>query len=537
MKYIKLYEAFESDTISRVISFLQKKVGKDSSMKFLYELKKMVSNLDVPIGNIKDSDIKYTGTKRALNISAPDGYEMDIFCLKFFFSLDGEYNGVLGSGKNNVKFNKSLLKTEKREFNRDKINNSDYDIITDEIGLTTGRLERVKDYSSLKTGDVLVGLLGGSRYYLVKFTIFKSAEDNYIYGIHNNPHLSGGSPWGTEWRKFGRYSWSLGLIVNDTTIQPGHDHGYLYKYTPSDKPLEIDGFVIPSSSENLYDVFSHNFPLSDGNLYNWNRDNINLLEKILNSSFSIVVYLDDIDSLSTIRKNRKDNRSGALAIRKDIRKENIDRYLSKILDKRGISPNMDFNNLQNFIVSAICGDYSSFVLNSYVPSIISNLIDGLSDILELSSEVDGNHDQLVLLFMDIQRKYKNYFMGNDGVKSRYVDGLSYLKRFLSGIKNGEKVIEYLDAYKDIGVYMNKSISSMDINTLEDLMFVNTKLKYINDIMNSRLLKPNRTLSRMLDSITDISSINHNSILSMDVGVIESEIEKAKKLKGYVESLL
>ena len=44
MKYIKLYEAFESDIMTETIKFLTKKIGKSHSQRFKEIIKKVKDN-------------------------------------------------------------------------------------------------------------------------------------------------------------------------------------------------------------------------------------------------------------------------------------------------------------------------------------------------------------------------------------------------------------------------------------------------------------------------------------------------------------
>jgi hypothetical protein len=157
MKYIKqryqfLNEAFESKAISKTLAYLDK-VGNKSKSEFLKTLKKMKDNYDYPIDKIDDAFIKYTNRKEALKMKF-DGELQNpwkIYCLKFWFSLESGYLGYTATSNKNYKY--SVLKKGKNEpFNSDEL-----DYIKTKFDKKTGLLIPVKDYSSLRTGEKVIG--------------------------------------------------------------------------------------------------------------------------------------------------------------------------------------------------------------------------------------------------------------------------------------------------------------------------------------------------------------------------------------------
>ena len=69
MKYMKLFEAFESDTMTETIKFLTKKIGKLHSQRFKEIIKRIEANLNVPIDKISDDDVLYTTKNKAVKIT------------------------------------------------------------------------------------------------------------------------------------------------------------------------------------------------------------------------------------------------------------------------------------------------------------------------------------------------------------------------------------------------------------------------------------------------------------------------------------
>jgi len=66
MKYLMLFEAFEANALSKMMAFLAKKTDSNSKERFRDKLKTLITQLDIPIDKIKDSDIKYLNRTQAL---------------------------------------------------------------------------------------------------------------------------------------------------------------------------------------------------------------------------------------------------------------------------------------------------------------------------------------------------------------------------------------------------------------------------------------------------------------------------------------
>lgn len=62
MKYIKLFEAFDSAQISKTLKFV-KKGDRD---RFLDDLKKICSSIDAPLSSLSDDVFQYLPYKKAM---------------------------------------------------------------------------------------------------------------------------------------------------------------------------------------------------------------------------------------------------------------------------------------------------------------------------------------------------------------------------------------------------------------------------------------------------------------------------------------
>ena len=162
MKYLMLFEAFESNALSKMMKFLAKKVDTNSKERFKDKLKRLITQFDIPIDKISDKDVKYLNRNQALKLRNVDKVENDkgIYCLKFWFSMDQGYLGFTGTGNNSMDF-ESYIKYNKR--NRDRGQNtpfgdSELNYIKNNLNIKTGKLTPVKDYNDLTHKQLVIGI-------------------------------------------------------------------------------------------------------------------------------------------------------------------------------------------------------------------------------------------------------------------------------------------------------------------------------------------------------------------------------------------
>ena len=412
MKYIKqryqfLNEAFDSKAISKTLAYLDK-VGNKSKSEFLKTLKGMKDNYDYPIDKIDDAFIKYTNRKEALKMKF-DGELQNpwkIYCLKFWFSLELGYLGYTATSNKNHKY--SVLKKGKNE----PFNSSELDYIKTKFDTKTGVLIPVKDYSSLRTGEKVIGCFA-SHYdydYISPATII--VENGRIYAIQNVAEGDTPNEY-QDWEKFGRSSWTLGRL-ND----PGNDHSKLHYYEDVEEPLRVKS---DGSNEVYENELEWNLPVrSSGNLSNWGDDYSSIdSEDLDKADFSIILFFDDMinpdksafyERPSDISKNRKESKEGALKLISDeeIKKINLERYLNQLISKVGVSVDKsDVKNLQKVIGTSLSGKYSLFSIYTGNYKLVDNFINNLYSFIrqfEGSGPADRNY-----YFKELIDQYKKIY--------------------------------------------------------------------------------------------------------------------------------
>ena len=100
MKYIKLYEAFESEAITNTIKFLTKKIGQKNTDSFFNDIKRLMTQYDIPISRIKENDLEYIRVSKAIKVknNEPVNNNWNIYCIKYWFSIDQGFLGKTCTG-------------------------------------------------------------------------------------------------------------------------------------------------------------------------------------------------------------------------------------------------------------------------------------------------------------------------------------------------------------------------------------------------------------------------------------------------------
>lgn len=268
LKYIKLFEAFKSNKLSKTLSY----INENSKKEFLNDISDLSTYLDFPESELSDNDFKYLPFNKALKIKPDENKTL----IKFWFSEDGKY------------INKTITNKETIEkYNFDDFN-SDYEVVGEKYVYELNHGDIVK-YSNNKIGMI---------YY----------EDERIYLINNEIGLNGAAPLQSyEWKKYGDYSWKLSN--NEKVI--------LLKKISNEKKLDPYKYNLKFYIEdnNILDHFSE---------INFENAHFSLVLDIDN--------IDKKISKSEIIKKRNDNKKGALALKSDeeIRSANIERFIKKL---------------------------------------------------------------------------------------------------------------------------------------------------------------------------------------------------------------
>jgi hypothetical protein len=510
MKHLILFEAFESDAISKVNKFLSKKLGKIKSYAFIEQLKSLKDNFELPINQIKDSDIQYFSKNKAVNIKSPSGWKPKstyrIYAFKFWFSIEEGYLGFTGIG------DKEYIEDQvNSQFDEEEIN-----YIKDELNIKKGKLLTVDDYRLLKHGQEVIGYFGSriDKDILSKAKIF--IENDRLYAIQNVSN--GGSPESGNWIEWGRYSWSLGDVSSI-----GYDHKKLHIYTETDDNLYV--------SDSKSNIFNWNLPIVYDSLIRWDHSTTNI-RVIEEADFCLMINFDNIISrgykkVSAIKKERLSSKDGATALLLDkrIKYLNFRRYMNHIIFKMGITKNAnieDLKNLNKIIKTAICSKYPIYSLYTldgtyFIRSFIQNIL----QLIKYRDESDLK--KIIEYFTDIKNK---------SIKLSEKYETSEKSIFNS---DNKELIQIFTMIKSINDKFTEYVDKQSIETLEDVKVIYLKLNYIKDLFDDELIG-------MLKVRPIISEFNNRIDYHLDRlkdrrDLMEIDIKKLEKIEKYINSII
>ena len=532
MNYLLLFESFESNLLSKTIDFLNKKiVDKSASTNFIKSTRMLLDEYDIPINSIKDSNLEYLNKSKALRIQAPEKWKANkwnVYCIKFWFSIERGYLGSTGVGDKHMNFTKWIninripdIKTNNKNelFNLEELR-----YLRDNV-VKTGILKPVNDYGTLNHGDYVVGYLSESDQYkgcLVKSRIFLS--DNRLYAIQNE--CDGSEPMDTkDWKDWGRHSWDLG--------QGGDagDHRKLHHLLPSEEMLHIENnWEENDDEESPYDF---NLPIDDkGQLTNWSM--IDQWEDINKSDFALVLNLDEVLKTpflktSVTKSERISSKEGATRLLKDedIRKINTNKYYDRVLDSMGICKNSKgFKNLQKIISKCLCDNFGMFVIYRNKPNYrLRKIRDDIANYL-LSYDSDDQlpewvKEKLRHEYIEICEERKKSLL-------KFKKDLDYIENY-----GNEQQKEFTEIALRCGSKLQEYVNSQKINTVDDLIKVYNKIEPIDKMYDKHQFKLNYA-QVILNCLGDGIDYHIHMIREFD---LTEDIKKIKLYENYIDLVI
>ena len=541
MKYLQLFEAFESSFISNTIKFIKNKVDKKESDKFLKDLKDLIAIFDLPIDKISDKYVKYLKSKKALELKYTEEVNNNkgVGIIKYWFSLSDGYLGYTGTGDELVKFEKDKISGENEKFTNREL---DY-IKTNSFGnkkfpIINGEIYPVSNYSDLKTGDEIILFCGNDNDLdiLTKATIYKEPNEVHLYAVQNIS--DGGTPnGGGNWGDFGRYTWSL----NDTH-GPSSDHSKLHFYKETSEPLHY--IEIEEKEETSENPLEWNLPIGrSGRIEKWkvryNYNSIDNYKKLDDADFCIVFYIDELlgtiltDDMmvSDLKRERGIEKLGSTKLISDetIRKMNMERYIQKLSNKLKISTT-DFFDLEKIMLKFLMSEMSLISLYNGSPSIysIENVIYKLYNIADDTNE--NNQKSNLLRFID---SYKDLNLSYYKYLQIYRDNINLINKMEStNFKNTfNKIIE-------LGTQIYKWVKSQSINTIDDFLIIYNKIKSIRNFLSEDRNLLSYSVREINDGFayTDISRYI-NYINDYNLESMNSDIKKLDLIGRFIKSTL
>ena len=503
MRYLKLYEAFSSNTLSKLYKHLKKKNASNKSLnQFKEDMEVIAKSFDIPMDKISDEDVSYLSRRRALPLKSEAKNDSGIWAIKFWFDKDGEYIGTSGTG--NAKFATSFAPNS-GSFHSKPYSKAQWDKIRKSMTYgfpKTGYLIPVlnDEYDQLKTGDEVIACLCDSEEYddypearvdrLICGKIFLD-YNGQVYFIHDDNIADGSSPNNSPSEEYpdiewGDYTWSIAF----SNKNPGSDHFNLHKVIKSDSPIsyysekndndEVVGKNPFEFNLSLEEIEDNKLILSD-----WlgNIDEKNKIEK--EADFAVILFVDEIlsrglKSKSTTSGERKEAREGATALMsdEDFKQANIEKYLNQLVEKIGITPeSVELKNLQKvaatIMSTGISDSYALFSIMSRDFRAIDNLTYQLKRLI--SSVSLQNPEMIKFVYNEFVGDYRR-------IKKHASDAYKSKKASMDMLKEFDYLKPLYDSILRISNKISKGIVSKEITRGEDLKKILFKLESIESMM-------------------------------------------------------
>lgn len=556
MKYLKLFEGFESNRISAILSFLNKKIKSDyPTREFLKLLKRLADKFDFPLSTLSDKEIQYLSVNKALSVGKgeeamnPSG----TYCIKYWFSLEKGYLCSTGTGNKTMDYNKYNSYSGVMMNNGEGLDQSHLAYLTREYNI--GGVITPTRLGDLRTGDKVVMVCGddfnGDPAYLTFGEIYadnRRNDDELQYYFYQNEH-EGSDPGSTRnnitlpdrYNLYAgnaayQYAWSLG-----SSDDPSDDHCMIHKVIIDENPLRFKDEDLDKINKTEESVWDFNLPLDGTTLEEWNNRKTGTFNKVnKEANFAIVLFLDDIiiknvdDTTSDIIKRRKSGRKGALALKKpeDIRKENVERYLTTLFKKLGIEQDkQEFKNLNSVVLSSIIGDY--FIIALYNSSAyIDRLSDFITYLYRLMSDSEDsyNFEKTYELFKTIKKRRLKQ-------TTAYSNGIKVIKD--SDNQNTERMSDVIDRITNIGQILSNSIKNRNIETIEDLKSIQVRLASLYELVQDDIFILSRNTKNVLINLDgDTSTLKViMSRFRYSEEEYNSDIKRLDKLEKVFKDLL
>ncbi len=504
LKHIQIFEAFESKILSKTLGY----INTSDKSSFMDRIKRLCKTIDFPLSKMSDEYFEYLPFKSALARAAMTGDEpceatsksefpefvvagenctngkikrqwgartRDVVCpvcggsgvkpkrsevklVKFWFTSEGKWvsttlvDGITRAGKN-------------KPGSKFSANYSDY---------TIGR--SISDANQLGGGEMVSVVLGSDQ---VIAYIYK--ERNRCYAIQDVK--SGSSPGDSGWRKFGRYSWSLGYgeYSNLKLVTP--------KVKAEDKE-EVDPYTWNVGVDFSYSGIRPT-PSTD------------VQSQIKDAHFGIVLDYgklrkSEFETVQDTEASREIAKKGSkldpYQSDEEIKKKNIERYVNLLSQKLDISD--DIANCNRLITRSIGHKSALYIV--YGSNIYSNLGSVIDYYIKFMSADDDRSKKNYA--EEISDRTNDMFKFGMRKATQSDEIIKNIKSRLKSANRDEKYFQVLDMNQKLSDAIYDNIKNFQINDIEDLEVVAQKISSIRNVLKSDRYGLSRYFSYVVESI-------------------------------------
>ena len=498
LKYIKLFEAFESTKLSKTLGFIKDK------KTFIDYLKNIANKIDLPYSKYSDDYFQYLPFKKALEInhsiidepcdatSASEfpGYAVegekcnggylkrrwgrgirsivcpvckgtsikpkttfDIKWIKFWFDKDGNYvNTTVTDGKVREQKSSRTIK--------DYIVVKTITTLSQWNDIVTGTKVRININDEFTNNPSVIG------------TYFKQDGRHYIIQDVSD----GMTPYGSDWMAYGKYSWNI-------------SNGTEYTGNPEILKPIYDEQINPYTWNAIYDVSRSKILISS-----------DVENKLANAHFAIILDFLDLKksgfkTKANIKSEREESMKGALAFITDdeIKRKNIERYIEEISKRINIP--RDLADFQKVVIKYMGGNkIGYYILRGRNFSDFDSFIDKVYRFMTLSKEDDDNVWYYDSALNDLKSKHK--------INSRFnMEVDKDIRNTYKTLKQEHKNV--LKKLEELNTTIFNKINTLKIENLNDIEIIFEKMSSIRNIWrNSSRFKYMRELYYAVENLSD-----------------------------------
>jgi hypothetical protein len=496
LKYIKLFEAFESEKLSKTLGYIDSKSRKE----LLNGVKRICDDIDYPYSLLNDSlfqylpyhkalDLQYVGkeipcqysSKQAFGSSGVEGEvcqsgklkriwgtrqrvvdcpncdgtgiqpeRPELKIIKFWFTKEGEFVAITGVD--------NVTKPEEMGNMSFSRNLSDYNIIGP-------RINKRESIDSLLKGDIVYTQLNHGDEPLVAY-VYKSGRSTYLLQDNHD----GDSPGDSEWGKIAEKSWNITGLTEFIFIEKlklKKD-----KVVGDDIKKEIDPF-----SFNKMITFGYRGAQID---YRSNKSSVEKLVK--KAHFALVLNLEDLKSSKykskrDIKDDRIELKSGSRLVLKDedVKKANIERYMKEIAKRSDIVS--DISNLPKVIKRLLGGENVLFLIlynSRFINNSIFTLAEYYFGAIQEGSSSNYYKERLSIFISD---KYKSVTETGLNISNN----IKAMKKYCEDNKLSDEY-KIIDGLQKMSKKLYDKITNVEFDSIEDIDIAKAKLESIRGIL-------------------------------------------------------
>ena len=545
LKYIKLFEAFDSIQIAKTLNF----VKKSDKSKFMNALESITKSIDAPLSALNDKNFQYLPYKKAIGIKASSDKVKCSACegegkinkawgsttrrtkcttcdgggavdpkpklkyFKFWFNSDGSFigttavDGLYHISKSDVKnFDKKDITEDMRTLTVREIKTK-YKIVN---GETTMYVENVATRSS-----------GTNRKSCLGKAFIDRDGDFYVVNSSVDTHSM---PTGRKYRDYGNYA--VNVI---RSAQDGRND--------ADSSFRI---YLTSETEEKEDMF-WNVPVSfygDG----WNTKDSMSKDFLKEAHFAIVFDFDSFayggtnwNPVSITKGDRSDARKGATALMSndDIKTANIDRYVKTLAN---VDLGEGLTRLVNKIPKIFGGDFALYYI--YGEKNFTKFKNMLNDVYSfMGAEDDENRS---FYNNRIRDRILETFSYCDELNQKIAKRLELAKEDISERTALVDIIKVINKLEEVSKRINQKLLKGKIETVEDMEIMLMKAEGIKAALKSDRFEIDYYIRNYMDYLpgtgwrSDTAALD--SIKNLSVNDIPKNLRKLDQLISLIDRL-